>query len=256
MKVLAVIPARYASTRLPGKPLLKIGGKPMLDHVVDRVRETELFADVIVATDDDRIMQHCEARDVHCMKTSPDHPNGTSRCSEVMMQLLNKDKEYELVVNIQGDEPFISAEPLESLIRLFTEKENVGVATLVRHETDPEELTNPHSVRVVRGVDDLALYFSRATLPFSRATGGAPDPQVKYYSHVGIYAYTSRMLSTLANLPPCELENVEMLEQLRWIYYGIKIHTAETAYQLIGVDTPEDLAKANNYFQNLNSTLS
>lgn len=229
-----IIPARYASTRFPGKPLALIGDKPMIQHVYEHVAKANL-QQCVVATDDERIFNAVEKFGGKVVMTSAQHPSGTDRCGEAADKLLLAPQD--VVINIQGDEPFISADEIRLLMSLF-ENPEVNIATLVKPFTCPDEAMNPNKVKVVLNKDAKALYFSRCPIPFVR------DAQCKaptYYQHLGIYAYRYKTLHELIQLTPSMLENSEKLEQLRWLENGYDIYTATCQYEGIGIDTPEDL---------------
>ena len=236
MQTIAVIPARYASTRFPGKPLALLAGKPILQHVYERVLETQLFHKVIIATDDERIAEAADKFHGEYRLTSPHHLSGSDRIVEVV-----RDLDYDVIVNVQGDEPMITAQPLADLLEVFRD-ENVQVASLMRLLEAADELTNPNIVKVVTDKDANALYFSRSPLPYNRDN----LPDIKYFAHVGVYAYRKAALLRFVTLPPGRLEQIEKLEQLRLLENGIPIRMVETVYQGIGIDTPEDLVKVNN----------
>lgn len=235
MKVLGVIPARYASTRFPAKPLADIGGKSMIQWVYAQASKSTKLSKVVVATDDQRIFDHVQSfGGVVCM-TSGDHPSGTDRCFEA----LTKQKEtFDYLVNIQGDEPFISPKQIDTLAAMLDG--NTELATLAKRITDQESLQNPNVVKVVRNVHDEALYFSRSPIPFARNT----KEEIIYFKHIGMYGYRADILEKVTKLKVSKLEKAESLEQLRWLENGFKIKVAETDQETIGVDTPEDLEKA------------
>lgn len=239
MRVVAIIPARYASTRFPGKPLVDIGGKSMIQRVVEQVQSCSAIAEVIVATDDDRILQHVVSLGVRCIMTSPNHPSGTDRCLEA----------YELsglqadcILNVQGDEPFVDAEQLNALAQLIARPE-VSIATLAKKITDADTLFDPSKVKVVMNAHSQALYFSRQAIPFNRNFEQATwHAQHAYYKHLGLYAYKPNTLKEICALQPSSLEKAESLEQLRWLENGHSIHVAITEIESPAIDTPEDLA--------------
>lgn len=238
MGFIGIIPARYASTRFPGKPLALIHDKPMIQVVYEHVLQAGLDQ-VAVATDDERIAQCVRGFGGHVVMTSPDHPSGTDRCGEAARLLQLRDED--VIVNIQGDEPGISAKEISLLTSLFARAE-VGIATLVRPFTDPEEAENPNKVKVVIAQDRQALYFSRYPIPYRRDKASeAPT----YHQHLGIYAYRHKTLQNLIKLTPSMLEQTEKLEQLRWLENGYSIYTAACDYHGIGIDTPEDLQRFN-----------
>ncbi len=239
MRFIGIIPARYASTRFPGKPLALIHGKPMIQVVYEHVREAGLDQ-IAVATDDERIAQCVRGFGGEVVMTRPDHPSGTDRCGEAA-RILNLHKD-DVVINIQGDEPAISANEIGLITSLFNIPE-VHIATLVRPFTDPEEALNPNKVKVVLAQNHKALYFSRLPIPFRRDPESAAPT---YHQHLGIYAYRMETLMEIIQLKPSILEQTEKLEQLRWLENGYDIHAAACNYQGIGIDTPEDLERINN----------
>jgi len=231
----AVIPSRYGSTRLPAKPLALIAGKPMVQHVHDRCRESGAFSRVVVATDDERIASAVRGFGGEAMMTSPRCKSGTDRVAEVAAQL----PDVPWFVNVQGDEPLIHPDALRSIAGAF-EDPKVEMATLVR-PLDPEERRSPQVVKVVLARSMDALYFSRAVIPFEREPGQGYPPR---YGHLGLYAYTREALLQLSRLPPSPLEESEKLEQLRALECGLRIRCAVTLHRSFGVDTPDDLARA------------
>lgn len=239
MKILAVIPARYASTRFPGKPLALIGGKSMIRRVVEQAGKVKEFVRVVVATDDKRIADHVKPFGEAVM-TSPDHPSGTDRCLEALKLCGG---EYDYVVNIQGDEPFIQPQQIETLTALLNGQ--TELATLARRITEPETLGNQNVVKVVMSAVGEALYFSRSPIPYYRGKAMTDWTSVHpYYHHIGLYAYRSDILHRIAALKPSPLEQAESLEQLRWLENGLRIRVAITDLTSLGVDTPEDLERA------------
>ena len=233
MNVACIIPARYASTRLPGKPLLDIAGKPMIQHVVEWVRQARRPSRVIVATDDARIFAAVEAFGGEARMTSASHPTGTDRLAEVAAAL----PEVDLILNIQGDEPLIPPQVIDELIAAFDGRDDLQMATLMTPMTE-EEADNPAAVKVVASLDGHALYFSRSLIPFPRNPG---LQQRRCFKHIGIYAYRRDFLLHFATLAPSPLETTESLEQLRALEHGYRIRVIETPFRSIGVDTPEDL---------------
>ncbi|TNE82394.1 MAG: 3-deoxy-manno-octulosonate cytidylyltransferase [Bacteroidetes bacterium] len=237
MKILAVIPARYASTRFPGKPLALIQGKPMIQWVYEGVHNTGLFQACIVATDDQRIADAVSGFGGRYCLTSPNHPSGTDRCAEVA-SLQNEN--YDYIVNIQGDEPLVNENQLASLVKALDGQ--TEIASQYIHLNKKEDILNPSRVKVVLNAEHEALYFSRSPIPFLRqlqedqwADSG------EFRGHVGLYAYRSDILQELSKLKPGTLEQLESLEQLRWLEKGYKIKMVFTDHQSVGVDTPEDL---------------
>lgn len=246
MKILAVIPARYASTRFPGKPLALLGGKPIIDYAYGVAAGAECVEKAVVATDDERIFAHMKETfgEESVMMTREDHKSGTDRCGEVLEKLEQKGERYDVVVNLQGDEPFVQASQLESLANCF-ENARTCIATLKTRITSSEELVSPNNVKVVCATDGRALYFSRQPLPYRR--GVELDRWLEegdYFKHVGIYAFRSQVLTEVCQLPQSMLECSEKLEQLRWLEAGYTIAVRETPCANIGIDTPEDLTIA------------
>lgn len=235
MKILCVIPARYASTRLRGKPLVDIAGKPMVCRVYDRVIQAKSFQkeDVLVATDDERILQAVEKNNGRAIMTSKEHRTGTDRLAEVA----RKFEDVDVIVNVQGDEPLIEASLIDELVAEFYKDETLQMATVATPITEREEQLNPNNVKVVLDKQNFALYFSRSLLPYPRVAGCA-----KVLKHIGIYAYRREFLLKYASLPPTDLEQAESLEQLRALENGYKIKVILTNSSLVGVDTAEDLA--------------
>ena len=239
MKVLCVIPARYASTRLPGKPLALIAGKPMIQHVYMRACEAKVPQDVIVATDSDKVFAAVEGFGGKAVMTSPEHPSGTDRLAEVAL----KYPDVDVIVNVQGDEPMIPPEVIDRLAKAFEGEPELNMATMKALMRE-EEYDDPAAVKVVTDGNGYALYFSRSLLPYPRNR----DANYKVYKHVGIYAYRRDFLLKYAALEPTYLERVEGLEQLRVLENGFNIKVLESDFQGIGVDTPEDLAAVNALF--------
>lgn len=242
MKIVAIIPARFASTRFPGKPLVNINGKPMIQHVFEKAKLSNLFAKVVVATDDERIEKTVLTFGGEVIMTDPNHQSGTDRCGEVLNKLTSK---YDVAVNIQGDEPFIKTEQLAQLVELFNNP-NTDIATLKKALTSVADVHNPNIVKVVSSANNKALYFSRSPIPFVR---NAPQDQWlnndKFYKHLGLYGYKTSVLKEIVKLKPSDLELSESLEQLRWLENGYNIFIAETQFESIGIDTPEDLERIN-----------
>lgn len=232
VEVIGIIPARYQSTRFPGKPLADICGKPMIQHVYERARAAAVLDDVLVATDDERIYQAVEGFGGKAVMTSPEHPTGTDRLAEVAAGLT-----ADIIVNIQGDEPLLSPESIEQAVKPLLEDETLVMSTLKLRVEDPEEALDPNVVKVVTDAAGNALYFSRAPIPYPR------EGTATYYKHIGLYVYRRDFLLKFASLPPTPLEQVEKLEQLRALENGYQIRVVETDYAAIGVDTPQDLEK-------------
>lgn len=229
-----IIPARYASSRFPGKPLVDIAGKPMIQWVYEHVAAAGLHS-VVVATDDERIAHCVHDFDGQVVMTAPSHPSGTDRCGEAAAAISLDDDD--VIINIQGDEPFISKTEISLLTGLF-QNPNVNIATLVRPISNFDDINNPNKVKVVLSKSGKALYFSRHAIPFLRPDGGQPAP---YFQHLGIYAYRYKTLKELIALKPSALELSEKLEQLRWLENDFDIYAAPCDYEGIGIDTPEDL---------------
>jgi 3-deoxy-manno-octulosonate cytidylyltransferase (CMP-KDO synthetase) len=233
----AIIPARYQSTRLPGKPLLDIAGLPMIVRVYDRVRATPGLDAVLVATDDARVHDAIVRHGGECRMTSPEHRSGTDRLAEVARTL-----DTDLIVNVQGDEPLIEPAMIADAIAPFAVDPTLEMSTLCRRLDDEREFQNPHLVKAVVGLDGFALYFSRAPVPYHRATANRGAP-ARAFKHIGLYVYRRECLLKLAALPQSPLEVAESLEQLRALEHGIRIKAVETRFDSIGVDTPEDLER-------------
>ncbi|AKD04108.1 3-deoxy-manno-octulosonate cytidylyltransferase [Pontibacter korlensis] len=242
MEVLGIIPARYASTRFPGKPLTDIKGKSMIQRVYEQAQKSGL-TEVLVATDDERILEHVIGFGGKAVMTGSNHQSGTDRCFEAY-KLHNKP--YEYIINIQGDEPFIHPEQIELVARCF-DKPHTQLATLVKKVETPEELFNVNSPKVVLNQRGEALYFSRQPIPYCRnVPNDIWHKQHTYYKHIGIYGYRADILEQITQLQPSSLELAESLEQLRWLEHGFHITTALTHHETIGIDTPEDLERAIN----------
>ncbi len=244
MKTIAIIPARYASSRFEGKPLALLNGKPMVMWVYDAVVNSNLFDRVVVATDDDRIFNEVFARGGFAMMTSESHSCGTQRCEQVLHDLSLKGENYDVAVNVQGDEPLISKEQLQAILSCF-DSEKVEIATLSKLIDNEKDLNDPNLVKVVAS-NGRALYFSRSVIPFTRdiSVSQAIKDGV-YYKHIGIYAYRSDVLAKIVKLEKGKLEKLENLEQLRWLENGFEIKIKDTCFESIGVDTPEDLKRVN-----------
>jgi 3-deoxy-manno-octulosonate cytidylyltransferase (CMP-KDO synthetase) len=230
-RILGVIPARLASTRLPRKLLREIAGRPLLAWVVDAARACPQFDDILVAADSQQIADLCRTLDVPCLLTSPDLPSGTDRLHAVA-QLHHAD----IYVNVQGDEPLLRPEHIAALLRPFA-RAHVDVSTL-KVRCTPENIANPNAVKVVTAGDGRALYFSRATIPCHRDTAEAAPA---YWKHIGLYAYRKSALLRFPTLPPSQLERAERLEQLRFLENGLSIYVEPTDHDTIGVDTEADL---------------
>ncbi len=240
MKIIGIIPARYASTRFPGKPLADIKGKTMIRRVYEQSRLSKVLDELVVATDDDRIMHEVKNFGGKAIMTGIHHKSGTDRCFEALEKLGNK---WDVVVNIQGDEPFIDPVQIDEVVKGFSNKE-VQISTLVRKIEEPRELQQASIVKVIKNKQNKAIYFSRSAIPFYREDGGKPWTQkFDYMKHIGIYAYRAHVLKELVNLTPSPLELAESLEQLRWLENGYKINVEVTHKESMAIDTPEDLEK-------------
>ena len=249
MKFLAIIPARYASTRFPAKPLALLGGKPMIQHVYERV--SQVLDDVVVATDDQRIYDAVSQFGGRVVMTSTEHRTGTDRCFEAYNNFgLNAD----VVINVQGDEPFIAEDQIQSLMQCFNNPQT-DIATLIKPfpaDATYETLSNPNTPKVIVNPQGQAIYFSRSVIPYLRGIEQNQWASHRtYYKHIGIYAYRIEALTRITQLQQTPLELAESLEQLRWLENGLTIQTAETNIETIGIDTPEDLQKAEKYLQNI-----
>jgi len=239
---LILIPARYASTRFPGKPLVEIQGKPMVQHVYEKA--IAVAGQVYVATDDARIYETVQAFGGKAVMTSSDHQSGTDRCFEAYVKVKEElQRDFEVIVNVQGDEPFIDPGQIETLIARFANPE-IQIATLAKPFEENEEIFDPNKVKVVFSRQGMALYFSRSPIPFCR---GMEQEKwlatTSYYKHVGMYAYRPEVLQAVTALPRGGLEQAESLEQLRWLENGYKIAVGITHHESIGIDTPEDLQR-------------
>lgn len=233
MHVVAIIPARYASTRLNGKPLLHIAGKPMIQWVYERAKKAKLTNDVIAATDDKRVFDAVRYFGGKAVMTSPEHRTGTDRIAEAA-DGLNAD----IIVNVQGDEPLIEPEMIDEAIRPLTNDSEIVAATLKTKIRDEAELNNPNVVKVVTDKNDFALYFSRLPVPYVRGQG-----KNIHFKHIGLYVYRKDFLLKFAKMKPTPLEEAEKLEQLRVLENGYKIKVVETEHDSIGVDTEEDMER-------------
>jgi 3-deoxy-manno-octulosonate cytidylyltransferase (CMP-KDO synthetase) len=233
-RTVAIIPARHGSTRLPGKPLADIAGRPMIEHVYRRAAEAATVELVLVATDDEHVAAAVDRFGGTAVMTRASHPTGTDRLAEVA-EYLGAD----IIVNVQGDLPFLQPAPIDAAVRLLQDDPTLPMATLRREIVDPEELANPSVVKVVVRADGRALYFSRAPIPFTRRG----NPPARVWKHFGLYVYRRAFLLALAALPPTPLERAESLEQLRVLEHGFTIGTVETVLDTIEVDTPDDLER-------------
>ena len=246
-KTVAIIPARYASTRFPGKPLALLGGKPVIQWVWENVSAMPELACAVVATDDERIAEAVEGFGGRAVMTASTHRSGTDRCGEVVRKLREEGQTFDVAINVQGDEPFVRQEQLRSLVDCFADGE-VQIATLKTAIHSTAELMSPNNVKVVCDLRGRALYFSRQPLPHVR--GVEPERWMErhpYFKHVGIYAFRTETLEALVRLQQSPLELCESLEQLRWLENGYEIQVKETAVANIGIDTPADMALAEQY---------
>jgi 3-deoxy-manno-octulosonate cytidylyltransferase (CMP-KDO synthetase) len=236
MKVLGIIPARYASSRFPGKPLIDLKGKTMIQRVYEGAKQSKLINLLIVATDDTRIRDEVLRFGGNVEMTSEKHNSGTDRCAEVA----KKYPEYDLIVNIQGDEPLVDFRQLDQLIQVF-EKESIQIATLATKKITREELENPNRIKIVIDKNNSALYFSRSVIPNQVNFKDDGLSSYPFLRHIGLYAYRRDTLFLIAKLPVSLLEKIESLEQLRWLYNGFSIHVSETTIETPNIDTIEDV---------------
>lgn len=255
MNVLAVIPARYASSRLPGKPLLPLCGKPMIRHVWERVRRAASVSRVLVATDDERILRAVAEFGGEAVMTRADHRSGTERVAEVAAHAapgLKGNGAAEVIVNVQGDEPLIEPAAVDAAVEALRADDAVQVATLAVPIATPAEVMDPNVVKVVSDFDGNALYFSRAPIPWirgvfspgTRAGAGVPPASgPTHFKHIGLYVFRREALLEFPTFPQGELERLEQLEQLRWLENGYRIRLAETTYDSVSVDVPEDVPR-------------
>ncbi len=234
MRILGIIPARFASTRFPGKPLAMIGNKSMLERVVEQAHKSRSLDAVLVATDDQRIYDHVHSFGAEAVMTSSTHESGTERCLEAALSMAGA---IDAVINIQGDEPFIQPEQIDAVASLIEDGADIGTLAI---RLPYEIASDPNKVKVVCDKNGKALYFSRSAIPFFR-DGASPSAQC--LKHLGVYGYRFGSLQQIAKLPSSFLENAEKLEQLRWLENGFEIRVAETDYESPAIDTPEDLIK-------------
>jgi len=237
MKVVCIIPSRYESSRFPGKPLADICGKPMIQHVYERVMRSSLVSYASVATDDERIFRAVKAFGGNAVMTAAEHRSGTDRIAEAVSGLGLG--ESDIVVNVQGDQPLFESVQIEEVARPLMKDERENFSTLVYRIRRDEEITHPNAVKVVFDRNGYALYFSRATIPYVRDAGR----RAAYYKHHGIYAYRKSFLNTFSGLEVGELERLEALEQLRALEHGYRIRVVETQFDSVEVDTPEELER-------------
>ncbi len=257
MKFIAIIPARYASTRFPGKPLAKLGGKPVIQHVYEQA--VAVLGEAYVATDDDRIREAVEAFGGKAIMTRTDHKSGTDRIEEAIEKIEVRGARCEVrgarceecvIINIQGDEPFIQRSQIETLCRQFDDP-TTQIATLGKRFESMEAVENPNSPKIVTDVNGFALYFSRSVIPFVRGIDRQEwFGKFPFLKHLGIYAYRREVLREITQLPQSPLEIAESLEQLRWLQNGYRIRVGETDVETVGIDTPEDLQRAEAFLAN------
>lgn len=254
MKFIAIIPARYASTRFPGKPLAMLGGKTVIQRVYEQA--VSVLGEAYVATDDERIMKAVEAFGGKAVMTRSDHKSGTDRIEEAMEKIekrgtRNEEREDTIVINVQGDEPFIQRSQIETLCHLFDDP-YTQIGTLGKRFDTMEAVQNPNSPKIVRDLKGFALYFSRSVIPYVRGQETATWLQhFPYLKHLGIYAYRREVLAEITKLPQSPLEVAESLEQLRWLQNGYRIRVGETDVETVGIDTPEDLERAEAFLKQL-----
>lgn len=237
MKILGVIPARYGSTRFPGKPLVNLQGRPLIQWTIEGAKKSKLLGDVIVATDDERIKAAAEAVGVKVAMTPSDLPTGSDRIHAAIKNL-----ECDVVVNIQGDEPLVTGELIDRLAQVFIDDPRMDMATLA-HPITEEDLQSPNAVKVVMNHKDEALYFSRYAIPYSRSKASEMGTYEGCLKHIGMYAYSKSFLKQFCEAPPALIEKAESLEQLRALYLGAKIKVIRVKEASLGVDTPEDLVR-------------
>ncbi len=237
MKAIGVIPVRFAATRFEGKVLADLLGKPVLQHVWERAKQSQLLEDLIIACDDERILKEATAFGAKALLTSKDHPSGSDRVIEVV-----KDIDVQIVVNIQGDEPLMHHSIIDDLVRALLDDNTCAVSTAITPIKNEQELNDPNLVKCVIDQNNYALYFSRSPIPYNRAKKNLKE--VDYYKHLGIYAFQKSFLMKFKDLPKSDLEKTEQLEQLRILQAGYKIKTVQTEHVTVSVDTPKDLKKA------------
>jgi 3-deoxy-manno-octulosonate cytidylyltransferase (CMP-KDO synthetase) len=241
-KVVVVIPARYGSTRLPGKPLVSLAGQPMIQRVYERAKAAETVHEVIVATDDERIMDAVKAFGGQARMTRPDHRTGTERVAEVAAHV-----EGDVFVNVQGDEPLLDPAAVDTAVEALLEDEQTAVSTVATPIKSTADIMDPNVVKVVLDFDENALYFSRAPIPWVRDIKSGI--QVRHMKHLGLYVFRRDALLEYPTLPQGELEKIEQLEQLRWMENGTKIRVAEVEHDAVSVDVPEDVARVEKLLQ-------
>lgn len=241
LNVLGIIPARYGSSRFPGKPLLNLKGKTMIQRVYEGASLSSLITTVVVATDDERIYDEVIRFGGKVIMTREEHISGTDRCGEVLENF----EDIDVVINIQGDEPLIDFRQLDTLIEVF-EKEEIQIATLGIKTKSMEDILNPNRIKIVVDKNDKALYFSRSAIPNFNNYSKDPLEFYPFLRHIGVYAYRANVLKDLTQLTPTALEKIESLEQLRWLYHGFPIHIAYTDIETPNIDSPEDVENVLN----------
>jgi 3-deoxy-manno-octulosonate cytidylyltransferase (CMP-KDO synthetase) len=242
MNVIGVIPARFSSTRFEGKVLADILGKPMLQHVWERARESFLLDDLIIACDDERVFKVASEFGAKVVLTAKGHASGSDRISEVVNPI-----DVKIVINIQADEPLIHPMMIDTVTQALLDDSSVSIASLMKKIDDPSDIEDPNVVKVVVDKNNFALYFSRASIPYKAINSDVVSPV--YYKHIGLYGYTKDFLFMYRNFPVSNLESIECLEQLRVLEEGFRIKVIETKYESIGVDTPEDLERVKEYLK-------
>jgi 3-deoxy-manno-octulosonate cytidylyltransferase (CMP-KDO synthetase) len=238
MRVLGIIPARYGSSRFPGKPLIDLKGKSMIQRVYEGAKKSKLITELIVATDDLRILEEVKRFGGNVEMTSNQHLSGTDRCAEV----LSRNNDFDLVINIQGDEPLVDARQLDSLIESF-DNSSVQIATLATENVSKDDLDNPNRIKVVVNHSNNAIYFSRSPIPNSVNSPANAVEQFPFLRHIGLYAYRTDVLFKITQLQPTHLEKIESLEQLRWLYNEYSIRVVKTTIETPNIDVPEDVEK-------------
>lgn len=239
MRILGIIPARYGSSRFPGKPLIDLKGKSMIQRVYEGASKSLMLTDLVVATDDQRIVDEVQRFNGKVVMTSVDHQTGTDRCAETVVRT---GEEFDVVINIQGDEPLVDPRQLDALLQAFHHPE-VQIATLATRTISEDDLMNPNRIKLVIDHAHKALYFSRSAIPNFANAKKPPLEAYPYLRHIGLYAYRADVLAKISALNPTLLEQVESLEQLRWLYHGYTIHVVETTIETPNIDVPEDVEK-------------
>lgn len=237
MKVVGIIPARFASSRFPGKPLIDLKGKTMIQRVYEGAMKATSLEEIIVATDDERIYNHVLSFGGQVRMTNENHPSGTDRCGEIAQNI-----DADIIINIQGDEPLIDARQIDQVIAAFQDS-TVQIATLGTHAISQEDVQNTNRIKIVTDINNNALYFSRSAIPNSANFKGAPNDFYPFYKHIGLYAYRKECLLKLVQLEATKLEQIESLEQLRWLYNGYAIRVVTTDIETPNIDVPEDVEK-------------